>query len=351
MKKLFLLIISLTLVFVTACTSQQNSIADEPKEPDHVSEVPDNTPQIPDNNPIKPINRSVFNGKEINEDQNTYQAFGIIIENTSAARPQSALGMADIVYENAVETYAITRFLAIFASEHPTKVGPVRSSRIPFVRMVQEWNLPYAHYGSAATGQGDAKSLVESLDIPIRFDGHRGINDEFYSRDKSRKAPHNAYFNAKDALVKIPELEYKKHFNFDEVSNIDEQDVSTISFRYSSSNQVRYEYDTENKNYLRFINNEPMIDEYMDAQIRVTNIIALHAPHTTAERAQYVLVDFLGEGKAEYFVNGKYEEGTWKKTSYEEQTEYYDSEGNPIVLLPGNTWIQVVHKNVEINTD
>jgi hypothetical protein len=113
--------------------------------------------------------------------------------------------MADIVYENAVETYAITRFLAIFASEHPTKVGPVRSSRIPFVRMVQEWNLPYAHYGSAATGQGDAKSLVESLDIPIRFDGHRGINDEFYSRDKSRKAPHNAYFNAKDALVKIPD--------------------------------------------------------------------------------------------------------------------------------------------------
>ena len=65
--------------------------------------------------------------------------------------------------------------------------------------------------------------------------------------------------------------------------------------------------------------------------------------------AQYVLVDFLGEGKAEYFVNGKYEEGTWKKASYEEQTEFYDSTGNPIVLLPGNTWIQVVHKNVEIN--
>jgi hypothetical protein len=94
-----------------------------------------------------------------------------------------------------------------------------------------------------------------------------------------------------------------------------------------------------------------MLDAYMDDQIRVTNIIVLHAPHTTAEKAQYVLVDFLGEGKAEYFVNGKYEEGIWKKASYEERTEYFDSTGNPIVLLPGNTWIQVVHGKVEITKE
>ena len=312
MKKLLLIIIALTLLFLSACTSQQNTIP-EPDEPDKVTQEPDNSSQIPDNNPEPILYRSVFNGKGISEDKNTYQAFGIIIENTKAARPQSALGLADIVYENAVETYAYTRFLAIFASEHPTKIGPVRSSRIPFVRIIQEWNLPYAHYGSASTGQGDAKSLVESLDIPIRFDGHRGINHEFYSRDNSRKAPHNAYFNAKDALVKIPEAEYKKRFEYNENSNIDEEDVSTITFKYSSINHVKYEYDSNSKNYLRFINDEPMLDAYMNDQIRVTNIIALHAPHTTAERVQYVLVDFLGEGKAEYFVNGKYEEGTWRK--------------------------------------
>lgn len=337
MKKLIVLIMSLSLLFASACFFQQEDNADEPEEPDPI-------PQ----DPADYTNHSVFNGKGISDDQNTYQAFGIMIENSEGARPQSALGLADIVYENAVETYTITRFMAIFASEHPTKVGPVRSARIPFVRMIQEWGLPYAHFGSAATGLGDAKSLIESIDIPMRFDGHQGINDEFYSRDNTRKSPHNAYYNAEEALAKIPDLEYEKHFNFDETTNVDQQDISTISLGYSSGNQVRYEYDSENKNYLRFINNEPMMDEYMDDQIRVTNIIALHAPHTTAETAHYVLVDFLGEGKAEYFINGKYEEGTWKKSSYEDKTEYFDSEGNPIALLPGNTWIQVVHDNVEI---
>lgn len=346
MRKLILLVMSLSLFFILACSPQQEEI-DEPKEPDPVTQQPEIIIEP------KHKNRSIFNGKGINEEQNTntYQAFGIIIENTSSARPQSALGLADIVYENAVETYSITRFLAIYASEHPAKVGPVRSSRIPFVRMIQEWGLPYAHFGSAATGQGDAKSLVESIDVPIRFDGHKGINHEFYSRDSARKAPHNAYFNAEDALVKIPELEYEKLFDFDESSNIDQQDASTVSFRYSSGNQVRYAYDSENKNYLRFINDKPMLDAYMNEQIRVTNIIALHAPHTTAESVQYVLVDFLGEGKAEYFVNGKYEEGSWKKASYEERTEYFDSAGNPIVLLPGNTWIQVVHDKVKITIE
>ena len=346
MKKIILLIISLTLLFTAACSPKQEIAEDKPAEP--VTQVPDETPD-PDNKAQGPVYRSIFNGKEISQDQKTYQAFGIIIENTSAARPQSALGLADIVYEIAVETYAYTRFLAVFASEHPTKVGPVRSSRIPFVRIAQEWNLPYAHYGSAKTGRGDALSLVESLNLPIRFDGHRGINDEFYSRDKSRKAPHNAYFNAEAALVKIPEQEYEKHFDFDESINIDEQDAVEISLRYSRINQVKYVYDEENRSYLRFINDEPMMDAYMNDQIRVTNIILLHAPHETAERAQYVLVDLIGEGKAEYFGNGKYEEGTWKKSSYDDKTEFYDGNGNPIVLLPGNTWIQVVHDKVGID--
>ena len=69
------------------------------------------------------------------------------------------------------------------------------------------------------------------------------------------------------------------------------------------------------------------------------------------EADHYVLVDFIGEGKAEYFIDGKYEEGTWKKASYDDKTEFFDSEGNPILLLPGNTWIQVVHDNVEISKE
>src|SRR5690554_5767081 len=338
MKKIILL--SVFVLFLSACSSNSSEVNDPVDE----------TPQ--DEEPIVEIsNRSIFNGQEIDDEQDTYQALGIMISNSAEARPHSGIGLADIVYEIAVETYNITRFMAIFASEHPTKVGPVRSARIPFVRMIQEWNLPYAHYGSAKTGAGDAESLIKQINVPIRFDGHRGINNEFYFRSSDRRAPHNAYFNSEAALKKIPELEYEKHFDFDEESNVDQSDVTYLSLRYSSYNPVHYEYDAENQNYKRFIHNKPMMDVYTDSQITVKNIIVLHAPHSMVERAQYVLVDFVGTGKAEYFVNGKYEEGTWKKASYNDVTEFYDSEGEPIVLLPGNTWIQVVSPRVEITRE
>src|SRR5699024_6083318 len=114
MKKIFMVVIFISLFFISACSFQEQEGIYESEEPNDPSQE------------VGYINHSIFNGEGIHKDQNTYQAFGIMIENSTDARPQSALGLADIVYENAVETYTITRFLAIFASEHPTMVGPVR---------------------------------------------------------------------------------------------------------------------------------------------------------------------------------------------------------------------------------
>lgn len=297
------------------------------------------------------IYRSFFNGELLDEEQNEYQAFGIMISNSKEARPQSGLGLADVVYEIAVETYSITRFLAIFASNHPDKVGPSRSARIPFVRMIQEWGLPFSHYGAARHGQGDADSLIVEINPPRRFDGVRGINNEFFFRSTDRIAPHNAYFNSEKALVKIPELDYEPHFFFDDETNITGKRISKLSLRYSAYTPVKYEYDSESNKYKRFIHDQPMMDAYTNEQISVTNIIVQHVPHKMVEDVHYVLVDFLGEGKAEFYINGSYEEGTWKKESYSTFTQFFTSKGEPLVLLPGNTWIQLVHPNVNITKE
>lgn len=332
-------LIFLTIILLSACSIKTPDIESD-SDATHDEITKEDT-----------VNYSSFNGYNLDVENEYNQAFAIMISNSREARPQSALGLADIVYEIAVETYSITRFLAIFASNHPEKIGPVRSARIPFVRMVQEWNIPFAHFGSAETGKGDALSLLQSVKPPIRFDGHKGINNEFYFRSTDRKAPHNAYFNSEKALSKIPELDYEQHFNFDEKTNISEEQVSKLSLRYSSYTPVKYEYDKQANKYKRFIHDKPMIDAYTNEQISVTNIIVQHAPHTMVESVHYVLVDFLGQGKAEFYINGQYEEGTWKKESFTSVTHFFNSEGDPIILLPGNTWIQVVHPNVGITRE
>lgn len=246
---------------------------------------------------------NIFNGSLIDTEQD-YQAFAIMIANTNQARPHSGIGMADIVYEISVVGWAFSRFLAIFGNEHPSKVGSVRSARVPFAELLKELKLPFAHFGSAEVGQGDALTILKSINLPIRFDGHKGLNDQFYFRDNSRSAPHNAYFNAENALTKIPSLTYEKRFNFDVDSTINDSSVLEFSLKYSSSNFISYVYDSTNNEYLRSINNQAMMVVYTSKQVAVKNIIVLHAPHREVEAVRYVLVDFLGEGKAEFFSNG-----------------------------------------------
>ncbi len=335
MKKMIILLIMVLVLM--ACNSKVSNDESEKQNNDDLIEI---------------VNyRSMFNGEPLEEPEDEYQAFGIMISNSREARPQSALGTADVVYEIAVETYKITRFLAIFAKNHPKKIGPVRSARIPFVRMIQEWELPFAHFGSASTGKGDALSLINAVKPPIRFDGHKGINNKYYSRSSDRKAPHNAYFNSEQALEKIPSLKYEAHFNFDDESNIKKEPINSLSLYYSSYTPVKYEYNSTTKKYDRFIHDQLMMDAYTNEQIAVTNIIVQHAPHEMVERANYVLVNFVGEGKAEFYINGYYEVGTWKKDDFNSVTQFLNSAGEPIVLLPGNTWIQVVHPKVIIDRE
>ena len=54
-------------------------------------------------------------------------ALVVKIDNHPEARPQSGLNQADIVFEENVEH--LTRFAAVFQSQAPDPVGPIRSGR------------------------------------------------------------------------------------------------------------------------------------------------------------------------------------------------------------------------------
>lgn len=298
--------------------------------------------------PVTEVFRSVFNGSSV-EEGIKYKAVAVMIENSSAARPQSGISLADIVYEIAVDGWQISRFLAIFQSQMPSKVGPNRSARIPFVQIQLEWMLPFAHYGAAETGLGNAYSIIRNTKWPIRFDGVSGLNDQYFSRDLSRYAPHNAYFDAKSSLAKIPELSFERRFLFDDDPSVGTTMANAIQLDYSSINKIKYSFDPISKKYLRYINDQPMMDDYNNEQVSVTNIILLYAPHTAVEKYDYVLVNFISTGKAEFFVNGQYIEGKWVKSSEKAITQYFDLVGNEIRFLPGNTWVQVVSERVKIS--
>src|SRR5579872_1637503 len=79
----------------------------------------------------------------------TRPALTIKVENTPEALPQWGIDRADVVYEEIVNG-GITRLAAIFNSQAPPKVGPVRSVRPTDTQVVWPLGGIFAYSGGAA---------------------------------------------------------------------------------------------------------------------------------------------------------------------------------------------------------
>ena len=72
----------------------------------------------------------------LTEEENWARPVLATINNHPLARPQSGISQADVVYEFMAEGN-VTRFLALFQSELPETVGPIRSARDYFIHLVK----------------------------------------------------------------------------------------------------------------------------------------------------------------------------------------------------------------------
>lgn len=310
--------------------------------------------------PEVPVIRNQFDGSPLEEGETqTYKAVAVLVNNSAVARPHSGLSKADVVYEVIKEEYLETRFMAIFEGEFPEKVGPLRSIRVPFVRIFNEWQTALVHYGGAGpVAQNGSKNpdsvnalaLLQKSYVPYRFDAVAGINDSYFFRTTDKAAPHNAYINLKEASQDFPDVWVKDHFKFDEEdfsTSSDPANTIEIDYPTETANKVTYEFDSAKKVYNRFINEKEHMDVLYDTQITATNVIVQYLEHT--EVNGYVLVELKYQGDADYFVNGKHITGYWVKDFEGDTTHWFTDDEQELVLLPGTTFIQIVPIDFEIS--
>lgn len=326
MKKL--MILGLTVTLLLAACKKDEPVEEKPKEEPKTEVVTPNPVDLPD----YPI--STTTGLSIQKESGNY--FGVMVENSENARPQTGIIDADVVYEMEAEA-KITRFYAVFNDKIPSKIGPVRSSRHYYLPIAEDWNTPYIHFG----GSKFAYQKLESLSVP-HVDGIY-TETRYFERDSSRVAPHNAYL----LTNKLPKFsEQPKNPSFEFGSNTSQNAVDTAKFEisYNSFTDVAYEYDKKKQRYLRFLEGKPHIDRVTEKQISVKNVIVLYAPHKSMKTEKgHIEIDFSGSGKIIYYTNGKKYDGTWKNV--EGDMTFFNDLGIKLALNPGNTWIQVLDTN------
>ena len=119
--------------------------------------------------------------------------------NDSRSLPQVGLEAADVVYEAHIEN-GVTRFLAVYHSEVPLRVGPVRSARSSDIDLIGNLEPPdsFAYWGS---NEGVGVEVEQAIDLrDVRgMPPTTGQGQHLFFRGTPRavaRSPYNGFFDA-----------------------------------------------------------------------------------------------------------------------------------------------------------
>lgn len=328
MKKKKLIVILTILVMILAACKKEKNVVEEQVQPVQEEKTFYVTP---------------FTG-ELVENEITMRPIIATINNHPKARPQSGLSSADVVFEMLAEG-DITRLLALYQSEIPSNIGPIRSARSYFVEIAKGLDAFYIAHGYSP----EAKKMLKQDKVVDNINGMQ-YDGTFFKRSSDRKAPHNSYIsgeNVKLGAEKVnASLLYQKKVSYtyykeDEAVQLG-TDAKEINVKYSSGTQFNstYQYDAVTNKYTRTVDGKFTTDALTNEAIQLSNILVLEAKHSIIDDYGRRDIDIFSGGKAFIFQAGIMREVQWK--NIDGVLKAVEQDGTEVKLVPGKTWIHIV---------
>ncbi|MCJ7700619.1 MAG: DUF3048 C-terminal domain-containing protein [Anaerolineales bacterium] len=283
-----------------------------------------------------------------------------------SSRPPAGLSFAPLVFELYIGE-GMTRFLALFYGEYPSltpqvssdasvttdnqpEIGPVRSGRLPYQAIRQLYN----GFLVMASASPDVKE--DTTDFTNIYGSDKDdINSAFIDVTRLHSIA-EANRNALGANL--------TGNAFDPQPPAGGQKAESLWSFYKSNNQVQWGYDPASSKYLRYQDRAdgtgefyPSTDRLTGEQLASDNVIVLFVKHNVLNSDRTLIdIDLLySKGQAYLLRDGQLYPVLWTTLGgeYEKSTgllrpiRFIDSNGNPIPLKPGNTWVEIV----DVSTD
>lgn len=350
-------VLVLAAVLLTACGNQQAVTRAVPTAAPIATAAPEPTETAQPTPTVTPAPQPVsgLTGLPTGEDS-LPRPLAVMINNAPAARPQSGISEADILYEVLAEG-GITRLIGIFQSHTGVvKIGPIRSIR-PYLLDIGE------SYGGITVHAGGSPAAYAILQRQKKADMDEiGRAGAYFWRDKERKAPHNLYSNAAKLRegaaklgfaesVKVPALQFRGP------GDVTPAGEAALDFKVSfllKSYTVGYQYNAEKQVYERQVNGKPHLDLNNGNAVSAANVIVMGADHKVLDDVGRLQVDTELGGQALLFQGGVAVTGKWSR-SPGDIIRFVQPDGKEARMIPGITHILIVpnsppfssHVNIE----
>ncbi|MCU1458935.1 MAG: hypothetical protein JWL73_3027 [Actinomycetia bacterium] len=260
-------------------------------------------------------------------------SLAVKIENTPEARPQSGLDVADIVYEEVVDG-GITRFIAVFNSNAPDSVGPVRSVRPMDPQVLRPLG------GIFMLSGGTPKNLAAAQAGPFLVLTEN--NQDVMFRLKSRPAPHNLYAYPAKAWSKggkpIPPPAMFTYRAANAPFPGEGVDSFTVNFIPRAGYAASFSWNAFTQSWDRSMGGVPF-NAASGKRVSPKNVIVQFLQWQGQPGAFDAEGVVSGSGDAWIFSAGKLVKGRWSHSDPNQPTTYTDAAGAPLSLTPGQTWV------------
>jgi Protein of unknown function (DUF3048) N-terminal domain/Protein of unknown function (DUF3048) C-terminal domain len=281
--------------------------------------------------------RSPFTGEPV---ASLSRVLAVKIDNIVFARPQTGLSHADIVYVLPVEG-GLSRFLAVFSSDVPAVIGPVRSAREDDLELLRQFGRPaFAYSGATAALLPYIHRTARIVDL---FDGIAGG----YFRGGRRAAPYNLYARTRQLLREAPGASRARDIGF-------RFGPPPAGGRPARSAAVAYPaawfgftWSPARRGWLVSMDGRPAVTT--DAgRLAPPTVVILHTTVRTSRFLEYgrppPYAESTGSGTALVLRGGKAWTTRWSRRSLDGGTTFTTASGQRMTFAPGQVWIVLAYR-------
>jgi hypothetical protein len=279
-------------------------------------------------------------------------ALAVKIDNYPAARPQSGLDKADIIFEEPVEG-GITRYAAVFQCQDATSVGPVRSARNIDIGILGEFGNPLLVH------VGGIDPVLANINASPLVNVDLGNYGSIETHPSGRVAPYDTYSTTAQMWGTHPSLTTPPQPVFSYSSKAPAgTPVSSVNINFSGTSNVTWKYNAAISAFQRFYNGttpDILADGVQNtaANVIVQYVQISYGPWLENSEGGLEVQAALypnASGAAIVFRGGTEITGTWSRAALGSPTKFVTSSGTPISLQPGQTWVELVPNTITAAT-